>query len=169
MRVVAGAFKGRRLTAPAGLGTRPTSDRVRESLFQILGPLEGLRVLDLYAGTGALGIEALSRGAGAAEFVEHDPEAIAAIHTNLDAIGTAGRVHRGDVLGYLARGAGPFDLVFLDPPYDAPPGLGIELSRLLPPAPVIVTESDKRQPLLLDLPLADERIYGTTRIAIHHA
>ncbi|MBA3301192.1 MAG: 16S rRNA (guanine(966)-N(2))-methyltransferase RsmD [Thermoleophilaceae bacterium] len=167
MRVVAGAYKGRLLSAPPGTDTRPTSDRVRESLFQILGPLEGLRALDLYAGSGALGIEALSRGAASAEFVEEDPRAAAAIRANLEAIGVEARVHRRDAIGYLRAGASEFDLVFCDPPYACASRLGPELSRLLPPEPLIVTESDKRAPLLLDLPLVDERAYGSTRIAFY--
>jgi len=167
VRVIAGAFKGRRLDAPPGTNTRPTSDRVRESLFQILGPLDGLKALDLYAGSGSLGIEALSRGAASAEFVEEDPRAAEVIRANLDAIGITAQVHRRDALAYLRAQPGPFDLVFCDPPYALSERLGPELSRLLPQSPLIVTESDKRSPLLLDLPLADERTYGTTRIAIH--
>jgi len=88
VRVVAGRFGGRRLSAPPGRGTRPTSDRVREALFSILGPLDGERVLDLYAGSGALAIEALSRGAGSALLVERDPRAVAVIRANLEALGS---------------------------------------------------------------------------------
>jgi 16S rRNA (guanine966-N2)-methyltransferase len=87
MRVIAGRFRGRRLTAPRGSGTRPTADRVREALFSMLGEIEGASVLDLFAGTGALGIEALSRGAASAVFVERDPAALAALRANLAALG----------------------------------------------------------------------------------
>jgi 16S rRNA (guanine966-N2)-methyltransferase len=172
VRVIAGAYKGRRLQAPAGRRTRPTADRVREALFSILGPLEGQRVLDLFAGSGALGIEALSRGAGSAEFVDSDPRAVAAIKRNLRAVGAQASVHRRDVLSYLANPSGPpFTLVFLDPPYSSAGDLAGPLSERLPAVlsenARIVSESDKRTPLELTLPLLDERTYGDTRIAIH--
>ena len=103
MRVVAGEYGGRRLQAPRGRDTRPTADRVREALFSILGDVRGARVLDLFAGSGALGIEALSRGAESAVFVERDHAAVAAIRRNLDAIGVArgARSAGSDVLGFL--------------------------------------------------------------------
>jgi 16S rRNA (guanine966-N2)-methyltransferase len=172
VRIVAGTFKGRRLQAPRGVHTRPTADRVREALFSILGPLGGERVLDLYAGSGALGIEALSRGAAGAVFVDSDARAAAAIRRNLDEIGIDAPVHRRDALAYLrAAKEGPFDLVFLDPPYSSASELAGQLSELLPAVlskdPRIVSESDKRTPLELTLPLVDERVYGDTRIAIH--
>jgi 16S rRNA (guanine966-N2)-methyltransferase len=174
MRIVAGRHKGRRLGTPAGPGTRPTADRVREALFSILGPMEGLRVLDLYAGSGALGIEALSRGAESATFVESARPALAAIRANLDATGEQGEVVVSDAIRWLrAAGEGEraFDLVFCDPPYDAAPRIAQPLADLLPrvvaPEALIVTESSKRTPLVLDLPLTDERTYGDTRIAIH--
>jgi 16S rRNA (guanine966-N2)-methyltransferase len=174
VRVVAGQFRGRRLSAPAGRSTRPTADRVREALFSILGPLDGVRVLDLFAGSGALGIEALSRGAEAAVFVDSDPRAMAAIRRNLDAIGVDAPVHRRDALAYLSAATdAPFGLVFLDPPYSSASELAAPLSKRLPAVLTqdarIVSESDKRNPLELSLPLLDERVYGDTRIAIHHA
>ena len=102
MRVVAGLYRGRRLQAPPGRSTRPTSDRVREALFSILGPaVEGARVLDLFAGSGALGIEALSRGAAEAVFVESDPRAAAAIRGNLKTLDASGRVHARDALALV--------------------------------------------------------------------
>jgi 16S rRNA (guanine966-N2)-methyltransferase len=172
VRIVAGSFKGRRLHAPPGHSTRPTADRVREALFSILGPLDGERVLDLFAGSGALGIEALSRGAAAAVFVDNDVRAIEAIARNLDAVGVPAPVHRRSALGYLRNASdGPFDLVFLDPPYSSASELAGPLSEALPAvlskAARIVSESDKRNPLELTLPLVDERVYGDTRIAIH--
>src|ERR671914_498164 len=123
MRVIAGRYGGRRLQAPSGEATRPTSDRVREALFSVLGDrLEGARVLDLYAGTGALGIEALSRGAAEATFVDRSAEATRTITANLDKthLTDSARVVRGDVVRFLRGPGDPVDLVFLDPPYDTP-------------------------------------------------
>ena len=175
MRIVAGAYKGRRIEAPRGRSTRPTSDRVREALFSILGTaVDGARVLDLFAGSGALGIEALSRGAAQAVFVDSDESAIAAIEANLEALGIDARAHRRDAFSWLegaARREEAFDLVFCDPPYSSASRTACRLSELLPPllteSSLTVTESDKRDPLLLALPLVDERTYGDTRIAIH--
>jgi 16S rRNA (guanine966-N2)-methyltransferase len=124
MRIIAGTFRSRRLEAPAGLATRPTSDRLRETLFNVLAPrIEGAAFLDLYAGSGAVGIEALSRGAGRVDFVERAPAALEVLRANLARLGiTAGfRVHAGSartVIGRIAKSA-EFDLVFLDPPYEA--------------------------------------------------
>lgn len=169
--MVAGAFGGRRLQAPAGGRTRPTADRVREALFSILGDVEGLSVLDLYAGSGALGIEALSRGAASAEFVDSSARAAEAVRRNLSELGAEGEVHRADVLRWLGRARGTYDLVFVDPPYDSAPRLAEPLAEHLPavlsPRARIATESDKRVPLSLALPLVTERTYGDTRIAIH--
>jgi 16S rRNA (guanine966-N2)-methyltransferase len=171
LRVVAGEFKGRRLAAPRGTRTRPTADRVREALFSMLGDVDGARVLDLYAGSGALGIEALSRGAESAVFVERDAQAVAAIERNLAAVGVEATVVRQDVVRFLARADGAFDLVFCDPPYDSASRLAGQLADRLPALCAedarIVTESDKRNPLVLPFPLLVERAYGDTRIAIH--
>jgi 16S rRNA (guanine966-N2)-methyltransferase len=171
VRVVAGEFKGRRLHAPRGARTRPTADRVREALFSMLGDVSGARVLDLYAGSGALGIEALSRGAESALFVERDQGALGALRRNLDAVGASAEVRRQDVLRFLAGPEGTYDLVFCDPPYDVAPRAALALADALPKLAEdntrIVTESDKRNPLVLPLPLLVERAYGDTRIAIH--
>jgi len=171
VRVVAGELRGRRLAAPRGARTRPTADRVREALFSMLGDVSGARVLDLYAGSGALGIEALSRGAESAVFVERDPRAAAVIERNLTSLGLEQEVLRQDVVRFLARSPGTFDLVFCDPPYDAASRLAGPLAEHLPALTSedarIVTESDKRYPLELPLPLLTERTYGDTRIAIH--
>ena len=172
MRIIAGDWGGRRLVAPPGRHTRPTADRVREALFSILGPLDGERVLDLYAGSGALGLEALSRGASSATFVERARPALRALRANLDALGAEASVIAGDVAAFLrsAREQGAeYDLVFLDPPYKAASAVGRELS-LRPVCAVgarVVAESDRRAPLELDLPLTDERRYGDTLIRIH--
>jgi 16S rRNA (guanine966-N2)-methyltransferase len=175
MRVVAGRYGGRRLVTPAGTATRPTSDRVREALFSVLGSLvQDARVLDLYAGSGALGIEALSRGAASAVFVDRSPRAVAAIRANLDALGIEADVRRRDAgaaLRAASARADAYDLVFLDPPYRRAAGLGRELSEALPavlaPGARVVSESDRREPLELGFPLADERRYGDTVIRIH--
>jgi 16S rRNA (guanine966-N2)-methyltransferase len=171
LRVVAGEFKGRRLAAPRGARTRPTADRVREALFSMLGDVGGARVLDLYAGSGALGIEALSRGAASAVFVERDAQAVAAIERNLEPLDVEASVARADVARWLTRAEGRFDLVFCDPPYDVASRLAGPLAERLPGLTAddarIVTESDKRNPLELPFPLIVERSYGDTRIAIH--
>src|SRR5688500_5845100 len=120
MRIIAGTLGGRRLQAPAGDDTRPTADRVREALFSILGPPpEGARVLDLCAGAGGLGLEALSRGAASAVFVDADRRAIEALRANIEAlgVGATSQVHKGDARTQLRKLAGPFDWVFADPPY----------------------------------------------------
>ena len=173
MRVVAGELRGRRLVMPAGAATRPTADRVREAVFSILGDVSGLRVLDLFAGSGALGIEALSRGAAELELVDRDRSAVAAIERNLSDLGLEARLHRRDVLRWLkAQPTGTaFGLVFCDPPYDAAVRLAAALAERLPQIldreARIVTESHKRTPLELPFPLLRERAYGDTRIAVH--
>jgi 16S rRNA (guanine966-N2)-methyltransferase len=189
MRVIAGALGGRRLRAPAGRVTRPTSDRVREAVFAMLDDVEGARVLDLFAGTGALGIEALSRGAMLAVFVERDARVVRVLKANLAALGIAAEtadVRRGDALEALrsAKTAKEtYDLVFIDPPYGrarpAPsasgqpigerwgPQLSAILPALLNPGARVVVESDRRAPLELNVPLERRRRYGDTSITIH--
>ena len=175
MRVVAGAFGGLRLVAPRGRATRPTSDRVREALFSILaGSVLDARVLDLFAGSGALAIEALSRGASIAVLVDSSAAAVAAIRRNLAAVGVDAEVRRQGALTYLEaarRDARLYDLVFLDPPYRHASTLGQELSAalgpVLAPGARVVAESDRRTPLELDLGLLDERRYGDTLIRIY--
>ncbi len=176
MRVIAGIYGGRELVAPRGTATRPTSDRVREALFAILGPLHGVRALDLFAGSGALGIEALSRGAAAATLVDSSAAAIAAIASNLQALEIDAEVVRRPALRFLGaarRDARQYDLVFLDPPYRQARTLGLELSAALRPVlgadARVVAESDRRSPLGLELDLLDERRYGDTLIQIHAA
>ena len=139
----------------------------------MLGSVEGDRVLDLFAGSGALGIEALSRGAASAVFVERDARALDALTRNLDSLHVEAEIRRQDALRFLTGDEGPFDLVFVDPPYDLAARVAGPLSERLPAIVSrdarIVTESDKRTPLELSLPLLRERIYGDTRIAVHHA
>jgi 16S rRNA (guanine966-N2)-methyltransferase len=175
MRVIAGHWGGRRLQAPPGEATRPTSDRVREALFSVLGDrVDGARVLDLFAGSGALGIEALSRGAAEATFVDSAPAAIRALRANLQTLGATAEVRRADArrfLGGASAAARQYDLVFLDPPYRLAGRLGSELTAALPavlaPGAAVVAESDRRAPLELGLPILDERRYGDTLIRIH--
>jgi 16S rRNA (guanine966-N2)-methyltransferase len=155
VRIIAGQARGRRLQVPAGLGTRPTSDRAREGLFSSLlslTDLDGARVLDLYAGSGALGLEALSRGAGTVTFVEEDPAALRTLRANVDAVGLAG-AHVVDerVEDYLTFAPEPrYRLALLDPPYEL--DVVPVLEALLPWLPVdavVAVERATREP---DLP-----------------
>jgi 16S rRNA (guanine966-N2)-methyltransferase len=138
VRIVAGQHRSRRLVTPPGKGVRPTSDRAREAIFASLGAaVIDARVLDLYAGSGALGLEALSRGASSCHFVERNAEALEAIRTNLETLGESAhaRVERGNamtVLQRLADAGEQFELVLVDPPYDAVPDLAAMLTTLLP-------------------------------------
>jgi 16S rRNA (guanine966-N2)-methyltransferase len=174
MRVTGGRLGGRRLVAPPS-GVRPTADRVRESLFARLTDLDGVRVLDLYAGTGALGIEALSRGAAHAVFVERSNASLSALRRNLRALDldAQARVVRGDVRGALRRLAGDglrFDLVLADPPYDDPAvAAPLELlvsGGLLAPGATVVVERSRRHPLppVAGLVSRETRRYGDTEL-----
>jgi len=177
MRVIAGRLAGRRLAAPRGRGTRPTWDKVREAVFALLGDVAGARVLDLFAGTGALGIEALSRGAAGAVFVERNRGAARVLSENLSSLGIdpgQAQVRRGDVLDVLRRARyseETYDLVFIDPPYRQARDWGPELSEclipLLRPRARVVVESDGRAPLRLGVGIELERRYGDTMITIH--
>ena len=168
MRVIAGVARGRRLAVPGGRDVRPTSDRVREAVFSSLvsmSAVEGARVLDLFAGSGALGIEALSRGAAAATFVDHDRRVIDTIRANLDVTGLAAQasVVCDDALGYVAAHSEAVDLAFVDPPYafDAWDEL---LGRLR--AGVVVLESDRPQPLATRFEVLRTKAYGGTVVTI---
>jgi 16S rRNA (guanine966-N2)-methyltransferase len=174
MRIIAGSRKGHTIHAPKGLDTRPTSDRVRENVFNIVAPwVEGARVLDLYAGSGAMGLEALSRGAEAAIFVEADAEAVRAIERNLDKLRLTGaRVVRGDATTGLAQetSAGrKYDLVLADPPYDMTDYsvLSRYLPRVLADDGLLVFETAARtEPELADLAVRTSRKYGRTRVTV---
>jgi 16S rRNA (guanine966-N2)-methyltransferase len=173
VRIVAGEYGGRRLAAPRGGRTRPTADRVREALFSMLGPVADARVLDLFAGSGALGLEALSRGAREATFVDSSAAAVRAVRANLEALDAAADVRRADARAFLrnARAAGrQYDLVFLDPPYQRAGALAEalveDLAAVLAPRARVVAESDRRSPLELPLPLQVDRRYGDTVIRI---
>jgi 16S rRNA (guanine966-N2)-methyltransferase len=176
VRVIAGAYGGQRLVAPRGGRTRPTADRVREALFSMLDPVADARVLDLFAGSGALGLEALSRGAAEATFVDSSPAAVRAVRANLETLGADAVVRRADARAFLrnARTAGrQYDLVFLDPPYQRAGALAEalagDLAAVLAPRARVVVESDRRSPLELPLPLQVDRRYGDTVIRIFTA
>jgi 16S rRNA (guanine(966)-N(2))-methyltransferase RsmD len=177
VRIVGGEARGRPLRAAAGTTTRPTADRVRQSLFDLLGQrMDGLAVLDLYAGTGALALEALSRGALSAVLIESDARACAAIFHNIAALKYEARaeVIRGELPAALAQLRGRrFDLVFSDPPYAqmaAQPILAaLAAHDLLAPAARVVLEmgrGEKTPEPSVGLALADERRYGDTRVAV---
>jgi 16S rRNA (guanine966-N2)-methyltransferase len=174
MRVVAGVHRGRVLVAPPGRETRPTSDRVREALFSILADVSGARVLDLFAGSGALAIEALSRGAAQATLVDSSGPAIDAVRRNLAMLGIEAETHRLTASRFLERArqnARQYDLVFIDPPYRRASTLGRGLTATLTPVLAadarVIAESDRRSPLKLGLRLLDERRYGDTLIQIY--
>jgi 16S rRNA (guanine966-N2)-methyltransferase len=174
VRIIAGTRRGHTISAPKGLEIRPTSDRVRENVFNIVGPwVEGARVLDLYAGSGAMGLEALSRGAEAAVFVESNPEAVRAIERNLDKLRLTGaRVVRHAALTGLGQevGAGrKYDLVLADPPYDMTDyhSLSRYLPRVLADDGLLVLETAaKSEPELPGLAVRTSRKYGSTRITV---
>jgi 16S rRNA (guanine966-N2)-methyltransferase len=175
VRIIAGQFRGRTLEAPRGSATRPTGDRVREALFSMLasriGSFEGLRVADLYAGSGALGLEALSRGAAFAVFVEADGSAQAAIKTNAAKLGVAERVR---ILGGSALAlprSEPFDLIFADPPYT--PGSGSKIVKAVSDADWLAAggwmsvETDRRDAVESgSYQIEVEREIGRTRITL---
>jgi 16S rRNA (guanine966-N2)-methyltransferase len=174
MRIIAGTHRGRRIAAPKGVLTRPTGDRVREALFNLVGPVDGASVLDLYAGSGALGLEALSRGARRCVFVETDAAACAVIRRNLESLGlTGGLVDRRDALAVLRAEATArrlHDLVLLDPPYDRWAELESRLAELLPrvvsAAGMVVVETDARDEPTLPLDQVTTRRYGSARLTV---
>jgi len=173
VRVIAGDLRGRRLSAPVGAGVRPTSDRVREAIFDILyslGGVEGLQVVDLFAGSGALGIEALSRGASSVTFVERDPLCVAAIRHNLELVGMSdaerdghATVVRADVDGWVATTASRYDVVLCDPPYDYG-GWETLVARL--PGDLAVLESGAEITPPLDWAIIKTRRYGGTIVTV---
>ena len=174
MRIIGGTHRGRRIAAPKGDGTRPTGDRVREALFNLVGPVDGASVLDLYAGSGALGLEALSRGARRCVFVENDAEACRVIKRNLETLGLTGAlVLQRDAVSVL-RGEGTagrsYELVLLDPPYGCWEKLEPELGTLLPAViaepGLVVVETDARTEPALPLDLVTTRRYGSARLTV---
>jgi len=180
LRITGGKLGGRRLAAPADNRVRPTSDKVRQAIFNILKhqefglALEGARVADLFAGTGALGLEAISHGASFCLFVEDAAESRALIHRNIEELGLTGatKIWRRDAskLGPMAPGAGgPFDLAFLDPPYRknlvAPALASLREGGWLAPGAVIVVETAEEETVAAEgFDALDERLYGETRV-----
>ncbi len=173
MRVIGGEFRGRRLPAPVAGTVRPTTDRVREAVFDILfslGGVEGMQVADLFAGTGAMGIEALSRGAASVTFVDRDPVALGAVRQNLEAVGLAAperegdaTVVRADVDTWVAATLARFDLVFCDPPYDY---RGWDRLIALLPGDLGVLESDAALPAVPGWSALRSRRYGGTLVTV---
>jgi 16S rRNA (guanine966-N2)-methyltransferase len=174
VRIIAGEKRGHTIFAPRGRETRPTSDRVRENVFNIVGPwVVGARVLDLYAGSGAMGLEALSRGAASALFVESDPDALRVIDRNLDKLGLTGaRVMRLDSTVALTQESGAgrkYDLVLVDPPYDMTnyDSLARYLPDVVADDGVLVFETAaKVEPELPGLSVRTTRKYGSTRVTV---
>ena len=174
MRIIAGERKGHTIFAPRGRETRPTSDRVRENVFNIVAPwVEGARVLDLFAGSGAMGLEALSRGAASALFVESDPDALRVIDRNLDKLGLTGaRVLRLDsnvALTQESAARRKYDLVLVDPPYDMTNygSLARYLPEVLADDGLLVFETAARiEPELPGLAVRTTRKYGSTRVTV---
>jgi 16S rRNA (guanine966-N2)-methyltransferase len=179
MRIVGGSLGGRVLRAPTGAATRPTSEKVREAMFAILGPVEGLFVLDLFAGSGAVGIEALSRGAAHVTFCDTAKPALDAIHANLAALALADRatIVASDAPRLVARppARGPWGFVFVDPPYAS--DLAIRAVQAIPaanlaPGAKLVVEHDRRHAppdALGSLLRTDNRRYGDTLLSFYEA
>jgi len=170
MRIIAGEFRGRQLGVPKGSDVRPTPDRVREAWMSILGDrLGGARVLDLFAGSGALGLEALSRGAASADFVEHDSRSIEMLQQNIEHLGVGGRstVRQQDALGFAGRlSAGAYDVVFADPPYaSGAVDQLIRLFRTVPFGDILSVEHPADHTPAGD----DSRRYGSTALTFCYA
>ena len=168
MRITGGELRGRRIHVPK-TGMRPTTGRVREAIFSMLGDVSGARVLDLFCGSGALGIEALSRGAFEASFIDKDTSAVS---RNVEELELGSPVERSDVRGWLRSHEGAaYDLIFCDPPYTLAADLDIDLGALIPRVLAdqgrLVLETAVRQPIDLAMPMVRERKYGDTMIRIY--
>ena len=174
MRIIAGSRKGARIFAPKGTDTRPTADRVREAAFNLIGPVDGALVLDLFAGSGAMGLEALSRGASRVTFVEADRSAAATIGRNLDKLDLTGaEIARTDAARQVAADVASgklYDLVLIDPPYDMLQRSLTRIAPLLPalvaPDGLVVVESGARELPELPLPQRTSRTYGSVRLTL---
>jgi 16S rRNA (guanine966-N2)-methyltransferase len=175
MRIIAGSRKGHRIVAPRGIGTRPTGDRVREAAFTLIGPVEGASVLDLFAGAGAMGLEALSRGADRAVFDESDRDAARAIERNLEKLRLTGAtILRADARSALAaesQAGRRYDLVLVDPPYEQWPELqrrlGPYLAAVLAEDGLLVLETSSRTEPELPLVERTSRRYGSARLTLY--
>lgn len=169
MRIIAGTHRGHRIAAPKGRDTRPTSDRVRENAFNLIGPVDDADVLDLFAGSGALGLEALSRGAASATFVESDREACRTINANLDKLKLRGSVLCSDAIRTLAGERRTYDLVLCDPPYGFDHArVTPHLARLVSEDGLLVYESSAREdpPEVPGLEQRTSRTYGSARLTL---
>jgi 16S rRNA (guanine966-N2)-methyltransferase len=171
VRIIAGSKRGSRIAAPKGLSTRPTGDRVREAAFNLIGPVDGAAVLDLFAGSGAMGLEALSRGAASVTFVESDRDACRTISRNLEKLGLTGaRVDCADAVWALRREARTYDLVLVDPPYEQwpelEPRLAEHLGRVLRPGGLLLVETGARTEPALPLAQRTSRRYGSARLTL---
>jgi 16S rRNA (guanine(966)-N(2))-methyltransferase RsmD len=169
MRIIAGSHRGHRIAAPKGRDTRPTSDRVRESAFNLVGPVDDAAVLDLFSGSGALGLEALSRGAASAVLVESDREACRTINANLDKLKMHATVLCSDALRAVASDRRTYDLILCDPPYGYDASrLAPQLARLLAEDGVLVWESAGREPppVIPGLQERTSRRYGSARLTL---
>ncbi len=172
VRIIAGSKRGAGISAPKGLATRPTGDRVREAAFNLIGPVDGAAVLDLFAGSGAMGLEALSRGAASATFVESDRAACRTISQNLEKLGLTGaRVVCGDAVWALRQEPRTYDLVLVDPPYELwpelEPRLAGALERVLAPDGLVVVETGSKTEPVLPLALRTSRRYGSARLTLY--
>jgi len=171
LRIVAGEFGGRRISTPLGKATRPTRESVREAWFNVLGErLVGARVLDLFSGSGALGLEALSRGAAHVDFIEHAAGAVRALEQNIEALDVVDRsvVYREEAFAYLSRIAGSvaYEIALADPPYDSDAASRlIELNRTQPFARLLCVECRSELLIEPDVDLAWQRRYGDTTLA----
>ncbi len=170
VRIVAGEHRGARIYAPKGDATRPTSDRVREAAFNLIGPVDGASVLDLFAGSGAMGLEALSRGASTATFVESDRDACRTIDRNVEKLRVTGAtVLQRDVFQALAADRRSYDLILCDPPYgfDQDSRIAPYLARALAPDGLVVYETtSRREPALDGLRIRTSRTYGSARLTL---
>jgi 16S rRNA (guanine(966)-N(2))-methyltransferase RsmD len=175
IRIVSGSKRGQRISVPLSPSVRPTSDKVREAVFDVLGDVLGLRALDLFAGSGAMGLEALSRGAGSCVFVESDPKVAATLRGNISSLGyqgvasVLGRDYRAAVAA-LARGDDLFDLLFVDPPYrmlaEVEETLTPMVCEVVSPDGILVVEGPKSCATTFGLVAVFERVYGDTKITM---
>jgi 16S rRNA (guanine966-N2)-methyltransferase len=174
VRIISGTHRGHKIHAPTGRDTRPTSDRVRENVFNLIGPVDGAAVLDLFAGSGAMGLEALSRGAERVVFAENDADAVRAIERNLDKLKLRATILRQNAITAVAAEAAAgrkYDLVLVDPPYDMYLDVQPQLARYLPAIladdGLLVVETDARVEPQLPLSQRTSRKYGAARITVY--